>query len=134
MTSTCTNVVLENQQMGSQYKGAVLEEQTASVIKRWHADVKQKRKKQDFSLSGHGLSPTSTSSRPTVGSPDFSSHDQNANFSYSSYSHNRTPTFTELTSISSRNDEIVAVEEDIVQSSNVQTNTPETERTGTTGT
>ncbi|KAI3822858.1 hypothetical protein L1987_10457 [Smallanthus sonchifolius] len=33
-------------QMGSTYKSAVLEDQTRHVIKQWHEEVKQKRKKQ----------------------------------------------------------------------------------------
>nr|XP_043609883.1 MLO-like protein 3 [Erigeron canadensis] len=33
-------------QMGSQYKSTVLEDQTRHVIKQWHAEVKQKRKKK----------------------------------------------------------------------------------------
>ncbi|XP_031387617.1 MLO-like protein 3 isoform X1 [Punica granatum] len=33
-------------QMGSHFKSAVLEQQTANAIKQWHAEVRQKRKKQ----------------------------------------------------------------------------------------
>ncbi|MFS8005726.1 hypothetical protein Hanom_Chr13g01240741 [Helianthus anomalus] len=32
-------------QMGSTYKSAVLEDQTIHVIKQWHKEVKQKRRK-----------------------------------------------------------------------------------------
>lgn len=32
--------------MGSKYKSAVLEDQTRHMIKQWHEEVKQKRKKQ----------------------------------------------------------------------------------------
>ncbi|OWM84172.1 hypothetical protein CDL15_Pgr028164 [Punica granatum] len=33
-------------QMGSHFKSAVLVQQTANAIKQWHAEVRQKRKKQ----------------------------------------------------------------------------------------
>ena len=36
--------------MGSQYKGKALEEQTAKIIKQWHAEVRERRKKQEQSL------------------------------------------------------------------------------------
>lgn len=77
-------------QMGSNFKStAVLEEQTTKVIKQWHADVKQKRKKnrQDNSESGHDFSSTiGSSSRRTMTSTDFSSH-------------HRQPTFAEMSQI-----------------------------------
>ncbi|CAK7357186.1 unnamed protein product [Dovyalis caffra] len=54
-------------QMGSQFKSAILEEQTANVIKQWHSRVKKKtkNKRHDFSPSNHQSysSPVSTSSR-----------------------------------------------------------------------
>nr|ARG42812.1 MLO-like protein [Vitis flexuosa] len=37
-------------QMGSQYKGKALEEQTAKIIKQWHAEVRERRKRQEQSL------------------------------------------------------------------------------------
>ncbi|XP_057998777.1 MLO-like protein 3 isoform X2 [Hevea brasiliensis] len=37
-------------QMGTQFKSAILEEQTANAIREWHAGVKQKRKKKQISL------------------------------------------------------------------------------------
>ncbi|XP_062016694.1 MLO-like protein 3 [Rosa rugosa] len=70
-------------QMGSNLKStAVLEEQTTKVIKQWHADVKQKRKKnrQDNSESGHDYSSTVGSSQRTMNSPDFSSHHRHPTF------------------------------------------------------
>lgn len=87
--------------MGSNFKStAVLEEQTTKVIKQWHADVKQKRKKnkQDNSESGHDFSSTiGSSSRRTMYSTDFSSH-------------NRQPTFAEMSQI-----EIVEDGQEIVE-------------------
>lgn len=87
--------------MGSNFKStAVLEEQTTKVIKQWHADVKQKRKKnrQDNSESGHDFSSTiGSSSRRTMYSTDFSSH-------------HRQPTFAEMSQI-----EIVADGQEIVE-------------------
>lgn len=38
--------------MGSNLKGKVLEDQTANIIKQWHAEVRERRKKQEqFFLS-----------------------------------------------------------------------------------
>ncbi|KAJ9694497.1 hypothetical protein PVL29_010132 [Vitis rotundifolia] len=37
-------------QMGSQYKGKALEGQMAKIIKQWHAEVRERRKKQEQSL------------------------------------------------------------------------------------
>ncbi|XP_031267286.1 MLO-like protein 3 [Pistacia vera] len=62
-------------QMGSHFKKALLEEQTANAIKRWHDGVKHKRKKQqDMSQSGHDMSSTNFSSNRTLGSLDLSYH------------------------------------------------------------
>lgn len=33
--------------MGSHFKGKVLEEQVAEIIKQWHAEVRERRKKQE---------------------------------------------------------------------------------------
>lgn len=64
-------------QMGSTYKKAMLEEQTANVVKQWHSGVRQKRKKQTpQSNSSHVNSLTIWSSNRTLSSPDFSSHNQ----------------------------------------------------------
>ncbi|KAK9079080.1 hypothetical protein SSX86_000750 [Deinandra increscens subsp. villosa] len=66
-------------QMGSTYKSAVLEDQTRHVIKQWHEEVKQKRRKQTQTPSD---SPTSNIVT------QLNSTDQ----------HNRTPTLSEFTS------------------------------------
>lgn len=68
-------------QMGTHFKSAVLDEQTANVIRQWHATVKQKRKKQkDHSQSLHDYSTTTWGSSRT--SPhDLSSHRRSPNFS-----------------------------------------------------
>lgn len=70
-------------QMGSNFKSAaVLEEQTANVMKQWHAEVKKKRKKkQDSSQSGHDEDSTTVgSSRGIMNSPDSSSHRRQLTF------------------------------------------------------
>lgn len=62
-------------QMGSQFKGAALEEQTVHVVKQWYAETRDRRKKQqDFSQTGRDRSSTVSSSNRTMGSPDLSSH------------------------------------------------------------
>ncbi|GFZ13163.1 seven transmembrane MLO family protein [Actinidia rufa] len=58
--------------MGTHFKSAVLEEETANVIRQWHAAVKDKRKKGKLSPSTRGEDSTSVWSRSN--SPDISSH------------------------------------------------------------
>ncbi|XP_022756687.1 MLO-like protein 3 [Durio zibethinus] len=92
-------------QMGSNFKSAVLEEQTAKVIKQWHDGVKQKRKKQagsshvgnDFSKSNESVS------------PDLSSH-------------HRTPTLSETASFPN-NSEIVEEDREIQEEAGPATRT-----------
>ncbi|KAL2488848.1 MLO-like protein 3 [Forsythia ovata] len=60
-------------QMGSQYKSAILERNTVHAIKQWHADVKQKRKKEPYSQSQHDDSTTTWSNSRTP-SPNVSYH------------------------------------------------------------
>lgn len=62
-------------QMGSQFKSAVLEEQTASVIRKWHAEVRGKRKKQNNKDTEHPRHSFSSVSSSYMNSPiDLSSH------------------------------------------------------------
>ncbi|KAA8544018.1 hypothetical protein F0562_021805 [Nyssa sinensis] len=72
--------------MGSNFKSAVLEEQTVHVIRQWHAEVRDKRKKR----SPLSQSPLPESSTPwtnsTTNSPDLS------------ISYHRTPTLAEFSS------------------------------------
>ncbi|KAJ7947786.1 MLO-like protein [Quillaja saponaria] len=77
-------------QMGSQLKKAVLEDQTANVLKQWHAEVK-KRKKREKQQSGQELSSItiSSSSRTISSSPEVSLHQ-------------RAPTFSEMTKFPSQ--------------------------------
>lgn len=64
--------------MGSNFKSAVLEEETVHAIKQWHTQVKEKRKKQQQqpnyiqSPQHNSLSATCKNSR--TNSPDISSH------------------------------------------------------------
>ncbi|KAA8518777.1 hypothetical protein F0562_016449 [Nyssa sinensis] len=60
-------------QMGSQFKSKVVEDQIAKIIKQWHAEVRDKRKKQEQSLQSPRTSLStdwSIRNSPT----DFSSH------------------------------------------------------------
>ncbi|KAJ4829205.1 RNA binding protein Mlo3 [Turnera subulata] len=118
-------------QMGSQYKSAILEEETSKLIRQWHAGVRKKKNKEN--VSPNNLSPPSsppiTSSR-TMGSSDIysttHSRTDHSQLGFSSH-HNRTPTFGEpiITSSSGQN-EIEVVEEEgqesgpIITSSSVQ--------------
>ncbi|KAF5744688.1 putative MLO [Tripterygium wilfordii] len=63
-------------QMGSQFKSAVLEEQTANTIKAWHARAKGKRKKQGSlsSRPGHGSSSPIDSSVRSISPRETSLH------------------------------------------------------------
>ncbi|GJX05834.1 MLO-like protein 3 [Tanacetum coccineum] len=47
-------------QMGSQYKSAVLEDQTRRMIKQWHEEVKHKLRKQSQSPLGSPISKIAT--------------------------------------------------------------------------
>ena len=89
-------------QMGTNFKSAVLEEQTANVIRQWHATVKQKRKKQkDHSQSLHDYSTT------TWGSSRTSPHDLSP--------HRRSPNFsTEITAIGTESETIPDHQQEIV--------------------
>ncbi|CBI16288.3 hypothetical protein VitviT2T_007988 [Vitis vinifera] len=89
-------------QMGTNFKSAVLEEQTANVIRQWHATVKQKRKKQkDHSQSLHDYSTT------TWGSSRTSPHDLSP--------HRRSPNFsTEITAIGTESEIIPDHQQEIV--------------------
>ncbi|XP_038893921.1 MLO-like protein 3 [Benincasa hispida] len=91
-------------QMGSQFKAAALEEHTAKVIKKWHKDVKQKRKKHshphDLDSSQHQEgSSRSASERPSSRALD-SNIVQTLSSEEMSSSHHRAPTFSELNSFS----------------------------------
>uniref|UniRef100_A0A6N2LA87 TFIIS N-terminal domain-containing protein n=1 Tax=Salix viminalis TaxID=40686 RepID=A0A6N2LA87_SALVM len=52
-------------QMGSQYKSKALEEQVAKILKKWHAEVRERRKNQ-YSLR----SPRATDQSITRESPN----------------------------------------------------------------
>ncbi|KAH7542598.1 MLO-like protein 3 isoform X1 [Ziziphus jujuba] len=80
-------------QMGSNFKRAVLEGETMNIIRQWHSEVKEKRKRQDFSQYSYAHDPSSTtvdSSVTSSSSPDISSHRRP-----------RPQTFGEITSFSS---------------------------------
>ncbi|CAK9168297.1 unnamed protein product [Ilex paraguariensis] len=64
-------------QMGSYFKSAVLEEQTVHVIKNWHAEVKEKRKKKPQSQSPRDHSSTTWGNSRT-NSPKLSSLHRNS--------------------------------------------------------
>uniref|UniRef100_A0A5B7AJ27 MLO-like protein n=1 Tax=Davidia involucrata TaxID=16924 RepID=A0A5B7AJ27_DAVIN len=83
-------------QMGSQYKSAVLEEQTVHVIRQWHAGVRDKRKKRPISQSSRGESSTTRSNSRT------------------NSSHHRTPTLAEFASHGGT-DQIVEDRQEITQ-------------------
>lgn len=57
--------------MGSEFKSRALEEQTAKIIKQWHAEVRERRKKQEQSVQSTRTSLStneywsSTRGRPT---------------------------------------------------------------------
>ncbi|KAJ6706654.1 MLO-LIKE PROTEIN [Salix purpurea] len=89
-------------QMGSQFKGAILDEQTVNAIKQWHSGARKKIKKktEDFSLSNHQSysSPISTSNR-TMDSPSVNNHHHSRNGSQDHIpSLFRNPTLSDITS------------------------------------
>lgn len=81
-------LILVIAQMGSQFKSAVLEEQTASVIRQWHAEVREKRKKQNNKNTEHPRDSFSSVSRSYMNSPiDLSSHHRSLTISGSDSIH-----------------------------------------------
>nr|TKS10941.1 MLO-like protein 3 [Populus alba] len=88
-------------QMGSQLKGAILEERTANAIKQWYGGVKKKMKKkrQDVSLSNyHSYSPpVSTSNRTMDSLSDNSHHHSQSNSQDDIPSLLRNPTLSDIT-------------------------------------
>ena len=65
--------------MGSNFKSAVLEEETVHAIKQWHTQVKKRRKKQQRQQPNYIQSPQHNSSSATcnnsrTNSSDISSH------------------------------------------------------------
>ncbi|KAK4779497.1 hypothetical protein SAY87_015603 [Trapa incisa] len=118
-------------QMGSQFKSAVMEEQTANAIKQWHAEVRKKRKKQH--KHGNGSSTThddtqdssSTSSRyrghyhgsslssqiPKADKTDDTGGETGSSLSY----HQRIPSFSEPSRIDNGDDHIGSGHHEIVE-------------------
>lgn len=83
-------------QMGSNFKKALLEKETANAIKHWHAVVRQKRRDQEGSPSGQDSSSVGGSSHPRIAS----SNSPSPRHQY------RIPTFSE-SSVSCQKSEIV---------------------------
>ncbi|XVF19481.1 hypothetical protein REPUB_Repub11eG0114400 [Reevesia pubescens] len=83
-------------QMGSNFKSAVWEEQTANAIKQWHAGVKQKRKKRE---SSHVVGSDYSNSYRTI-STDLSSH-------------HRTPTLSDTASFPTKTEIVEEVSDQI---------------------
>uniref|UniRef100_A0A5B7CAK7 MLO-like protein n=1 Tax=Davidia involucrata TaxID=16924 RepID=A0A5B7CAK7_DAVIN len=90
-------------QMGSQFKSKVVEEQIAKIIKQWHAEVRDKRKKQEQSLQ----------SPRTSLSTDWSIRNSPTDFS----SHTRPTLVPAETNDLSNRGEITEEQDDIVQAS-----------------
>ncbi|KAL4605364.1 hypothetical protein ACB092_09G023500 [Castanea dentata] len=60
-------------QMGSNFKSKVLEEQMANIIRQWHADVRERRKKQQLFLQSPRTSLSAEWSPRRVSATEFSS-------------------------------------------------------------
>lgn len=59
--------------MGSNFKSKVLEEQMANIIRQWHADVRERRKKQQLFLQSPRTSLSAEWSPRRVSATEFSS-------------------------------------------------------------
>ena len=59
--------------MGSNFKSKVLEEQMANIIKQWHTDVRERRRKQQPFLQSPGTSLSPEWSPRSVSASEFSS-------------------------------------------------------------
>ncbi|KAJ8751367.1 hypothetical protein K2173_016563 [Erythroxylum novogranatense] len=111
-------------QMGSQYKSAVLEEQTASILKKWHAEVKRKKKKNEISPSNS----SHPSPSPTTSSAHFSSHNNHNSLGSptDSYFLNRSPTFARRYPSNQNDEQSHVINQDIVPSAVIEINRLET--------
>ncbi|XP_022949225.1 MLO-like protein 3 isoform X1 [Cucurbita moschata] len=100
-------------QMGSQFKAAALEEHTAKAIKKWHQDVKQKRKQSNHHQYLNDLDPSQhqEGSSPFVAGRLSSMVSESSNKTQSSQEltpfHHRAPTFSELNYLDIESNEIV---------------------------
>lgn len=105
-----TNIIIyvHKTQMGSTFKSAVLEDQTMNIIKQWHSEVKDKRKRQDFSQFSVD-DPSSTTMRNTTNTSTSSSSNP------SSHHRRRALTFGEITSFSSETEINVQNHQQIAQ-------------------
>lgn len=59
--------------MGSNFKSKVLEEQMANIIRQWHADVRERRRKQQLFLQSPRTSLSAEWSPRRVSATEFSS-------------------------------------------------------------
>ena len=59
--------------MGSNFRSKVLEEQMANIIKQWHTDVRERRRKQQPFLQSPGTSLSAEWSPRSVSASEFSS-------------------------------------------------------------
>ena len=59
--------------MGSNFKSKVLEEQMANIIRQWHADVRERRRKQQLFLQSPRTSLSAEWSPRSVSASEFSS-------------------------------------------------------------
>ncbi|KAK4763491.1 hypothetical protein SAY87_012929 [Trapa incisa] len=118
--------------MGSQFKSAVLEEQTADAIKQWHAEMRKKRMKQH--RHGNGSAATTNDNQDSSTSSRYRGHYRGSSLSpritkadktdidtddetdsSTSYHHHRNPTFSEQSRIYNHGDHIDAHRHEIVE-------------------
>ncbi|KAK4785925.1 hypothetical protein SAY86_002614 [Trapa natans] len=114
--------------MGSQFKSAVMEEQTANAIKQWHAEVRKKRKKQHKHGNGSSTTHDDTQDSSSSTSSRYRGHyhgsslssqilkadktdDTGSSFSY----HHRIPSFSEPSRIDNGDDHIGSGHHEIVE-------------------
>ena len=99
--------------MGSQFKAAALEEHTAKAIRKWHQDVKQKRKQSNHHQYPNDLDPSQhqEGSSPFVAGRLSSMVFESSSKAQSSQEmtpfHHRAPTFSELNYLDIVSNEIV---------------------------
>lgn len=93
--------------MGTQFKSAVLEEQTRHFIKQWHAEVKEKKKKLPANLQSP---PDNNSSSTSIRNSPLDNDNNDL-----SHSHRRSPTLAQFGSSSVSGTNEITEEENLHQ-------------------
>lgn len=93
--------------MGSNFKSKVLEEQIANIIRQWHAEVRERRKKQELFMPSPARTSLSTEWSPRRSSPHGVS-----SFQRPRYMRSDSINKGKIVELGERSDQIVALKEE----------------------